>query len=128
LNLVCDEGVQRSIVEHLRSEGYDVLYVAELDPGIDDDVVLDRAQTLGAPLVTTDKDFGELVFRQGKASAGVVLIRLTGLSNHTKAQIVAAALHRHAAELHGGFVVVSPGHVRIRRALPRGDESAELGE
>jgi predicted nuclease of predicted toxin-antitoxin system len=32
-------------------------------------------------VVTTDKDFGELVFRQGLAHHGVVLLRLHGLTN-----------------------------------------------
>ena len=30
----------------------------------------------GALLVTADKDFGELVFRQGRVHSGVILLRL----------------------------------------------------
>ena len=41
--LLCDEGVDRSIVEQLRQEGFDVLYVAEMDTGISDDHVLELA-------------------------------------------------------------------------------------
>ena len=40
-------------------------------------------------LVTADKDFGELVFRQGAVHTGVVLLRLAGLQNVTKGGIVA---------------------------------------
>ncbi len=116
--LLCDEGVQRPIVEHLRSEGHDILYVAELEPGIDDDIVLARATELNAPLVTTDKDFGELVYRQGRATAGVVLLRLVGLSDEAKARIVAAALREHPDALPGAFTVISAGSIRIRRRLP----------
>ena len=118
MKLLCDEGVQRAIVEHLRREGHDVLYVAELDPGIDDDAVLARAANLNAPLVTTDKDFGELVFRQGVVARGVILIRLVGLSNDSKGRIVAAAVRAHHEEIVGAFTVISPGGVRIRRRLP----------
>jgi predicted nuclease of predicted toxin-antitoxin system len=106
LNLFCDEGVPRPIVEHLRREGHHVLYVAELDPSIDDEAVLARAVELAAPLVTTDKDFGELVFRQGRATSGVVLLRLAGLSNEAKASIVASALREHAQELVAAFTVI----------------------
>jgi len=66
-------------------------------------------------LVTADKDFGELVFRQGRALPGVVLIRLAGLSASRKADIVASALAAHGQELPGAFTVVSPGAIRIRR-------------
>ena len=40
MNLLADEGVDRAIVEQLRKEGHNVLYVAEMSPGIDDDVIL----------------------------------------------------------------------------------------
>lgn len=118
MNLVCDEAVERPIVDYLREQGHDVLYVAELDPSIDDDVVLARADELRAPVVTTDKDFGELVYRQGLATSGVILIRLGGLTNEAKARIVAATLREHSNEIPGAFTVISPGRLRIRRNLP----------
>lgn len=77
MNLICDESVERPVVERLRVDGHSVVYVAELSPGIADEDVLSRAKALRAPLVTCDKDFGELVYRQGRASHGVVLARLT---------------------------------------------------
>ncbi|HEX2076951.1 MAG TPA: DUF5615 family PIN-like protein [Longimicrobium sp.] len=73
---VCDEGVDRSIVEQLRADEHEVVHIAELSPSISDDEVLAEANTRGAVLVTADKDFGELVFRLGKLSTGVLLIRL----------------------------------------------------
>ncbi len=63
MNLLADESVDRPIVEQLRQDGHDVLYVAEMEPGIPDDVVLQRANEHQALLVTEDKDFGELVYR-----------------------------------------------------------------
>jgi hypothetical protein len=34
VNLLADEGVDRAVVERLREDGHDVLYVAELAPSI----------------------------------------------------------------------------------------------
>lgn len=78
MNLVADESVGKSIVDELRQNGYNVLYIAEFDPSIDDETVLDQANQNFALLLTEDKDFGELVFRQGKIHMGVVLVRLAG--------------------------------------------------
>ena len=64
MNFLADESVDRPIVDSLRQRGHDVLYVAEMEPGISDDAVLDLANQEGALLLTADKDFGELVFRQ----------------------------------------------------------------
>jgi predicted nuclease of predicted toxin-antitoxin system len=115
MRLMADEGVDRQIVARLRQEGHEVLYVAELDPGIDDSFVLERASQSGALLLTADKDFGELVFRQKKAPGGVVLLRLAGLVPDKKAQIVEAFLKDHGDEMVQGFSVISPGHLRIRK-------------
>jgi Domain of unknown function (DUF5615) len=41
-----------------------VVYVAELSPVQDDDTVLNQANESAAILITADKNFGELVFRQ----------------------------------------------------------------
>jgi predicted nuclease of predicted toxin-antitoxin system len=115
VNLVADEGVDRAVVERLRQDGHDVVYVAELSPSVADEEVLGRANAESAVLLTADKDFGELVFRQGLAHSGVVLLRLAGLANATKADIVAEVCRTRAPELIGAFSVVSPGQVRVRR-------------
>ena len=39
MTFLADEGVDRQIVERLRLDGYQVAYVAELSPGIMDEVV-----------------------------------------------------------------------------------------
>lgn len=117
MNFLADENVDRQIVDRLRQEGHHVSYVAEMDPGISDPVVLDLGNQQGLILVTADKDFGELLFRQGRLTAGVVLIRLAGLSPETKGEIVAAAVRQHASEFPDSFSVVSPSSVRIRRRV-----------
>src|SRR5438552_14411857 len=97
--LFADESVDRPIVERLRQDSHDVSYVAELSPSIADDEVLREANSRNALLLTGDKDFGELVFRLGKVHAGVVLIRLTGLTPAVKAETVATLVRDHAAAL-----------------------------
>jgi predicted nuclease of predicted toxin-antitoxin system len=84
-------------------------------PGITDEVVLDLANQAGALLLTADKDFGELIFRQRHVSSGVMLIRLAGLTPQQKAEVVVTAVNRYAEELLNGFSVVTSKAVRIRR-------------
>jgi predicted nuclease of predicted toxin-antitoxin system len=117
VNLVANEGVDRPVVERLRQDGHDVVYVAELSPSVADDEVLRLANVRNALLLTADKDFGELVFRQGLVHSGVVLLRLAGLANVTKAEIVAEVCRDRSADLIRAFSVVSPGQVRIRQRL-----------
>ncbi|HEX4498450.1 MAG TPA: DUF5615 family PIN-like protein [Thermoanaerobaculia bacterium] len=101
----------------MRQDGHEVLYVAELDPGIDYTLVLEQAGRAGTLLLTADKDFGELIFRQKRAQGGVVLLRLSGVPAERKAQIVGAFLNSHGHEMVEAFSVISPGHLRVRKNL-----------
>ncbi len=115
MKLLADESVDRQIVERLRRYGYDVIYIAEVEPSISDNAVFDRANEKLALLVTEDKDFGEIVFRDGRLSSdGVVLLRLAGLSAEKKAEIVCNAFQKHEGEFANHFSVVSTGSIRIR--------------
>jgi predicted nuclease of predicted toxin-antitoxin system len=114
LTLLCDEGVDRPIVDRLRQAGFEVLYVAEMSPGMADEEVLELARRASALLITADKDFGELVFRQRRASGGVLLLRLAGLSEEEKSAAVLSVLSGHGSELVGAFSVLSPQRLRIR--------------
>lgn len=115
MTFVADEGIDAQIIAAMQRAGLEVLYVAELSPGITDPEVLELARADSSVLVTADKDFGELVFRQGIATHGVVLIPLAGVPAETKAATVCAVVQKHGHELAGSFTVVSDRAVRIRR-------------
>jgi predicted nuclease of predicted toxin-antitoxin system len=114
MNFLADEGVDFPVVQMLRSDGHEVLYVAEMDPGISDDKVLAAANDINALLLTADKDFGELVYRLRRISAGVLLMRLAGLSPSRKAELVSSVVREHGETLFHTFTVVTPGMVRVR--------------
>lgn len=78
------------------------------------DIVLELANKEGSLLLTADKDFGALVFRLRRLSAGVVLIRLAGLTPAKKAGIVTAVFSEHSQELAKAFSVITPMGVRVR--------------
>jgi predicted nuclease of predicted toxin-antitoxin system len=115
VNIIADEGVDAQIVSALRSAGHPVLYVAELAPGISDEDVLGRSRRSGSLLLTADKDFGELVFRQRLLHSGILLIRLGGVSPDEKARLVASVVAEYGLKLEGSFAVLTPHSFRIRR-------------
>ncbi len=114
MNLLVDESIDRQVVAGLRAYGHQTRYIAESQPGITDEEVLDLAEQEGLLLLTADKDFGELIFRQGRHGAGIILIRLSGLSAETKSDIVVSAVRDHESDLTGAFMVITPGMIRIR--------------
>ena len=116
MNFVADESIDRQIVNRLRQDGHRIFDVTEMAPGISDDEVLLKANKESAILLTADRDFGDLVFRQGRLIEGVVLIRLAGLSSKSKADQVSSAINHHGNELQKAFSVITPGSIRIRKS------------
>jgi len=116
MKFVADESIDQPIVAGLRQDGHDVLCIAEHSPSLPDDAVLSEANSRNAILLTADKDFGELVFRQRRIHAGVVLIRLAGMDSQAKAARVCQTTNQHGHEFINAFSVISPGFVRIRHS------------
>ena len=71
------------VVDRLRADDHSVIFVAEMWPGIGDTEVLAVSRSAEALPITADKDFGELVFRQGLRLCGVLLIRWAGIDGES---------------------------------------------
>lgn len=119
MRLLADENVPAPSVRHLRDAGYDVEFVLESSPGIDDADVIARARTLGRALLTLDSDIGERIFHLGDAPPPAVLY-LRGVESDPLA-VAMVVVHLFAggrAPAPGEFVTVHGDRMR-RRALPR---------
>lgn len=73
MKLLADENIDAPIVHWLRSQGHDVMWVAEQTPGTSDEAVIQLASREGRFFITRDLDFGEMVFRGAVRVAGLAL-------------------------------------------------------
>ncbi len=64
MRLLADENVHPVVVQRLRLAGYTIEWIAETAPGLTDLQILDRADIGELLLITYDRDFGELIFKQ----------------------------------------------------------------
>jgi predicted nuclease of predicted toxin-antitoxin system len=118
LRFLCDADVDRPLADQLRAEGHDTLYMAEIRKDAPDEEVLAAANSNGAILITRDKGFGELVFRQGLSFHGVLLIRLAGVPMEERKALLAAAVRNHSHEFAAAFTVLTRSGLRIRPRFP----------
>ena len=112
--LVADESVDITIIRTLRENRLQVLSILEISPGISDDEVLEIAFEKGAPLITFDKDFGELTIRFKKPNHGIVLVRLSGKTSNEKSEIILHFIEKYKNTLRDKFSVIHPNKIRIR--------------
>lgn len=115
---LADESCDYSVVRALRAAGYEVAAIAEDASGAEDEFVLELARRDQRILLTEDKDFGQLIYASAKGTGGVVFIRFPAQSRQALAHAVVEAVEKLGERLRGAFVVVEPGHVRVRHAPP----------
>jgi predicted nuclease of predicted toxin-antitoxin system len=121
MKFFADENVAQLIIQWLRQAGHDVLSAAEAGPGEDDAVWLHRAEQSGRVIVTSDKDFGELIFRDRLNSHGIVLLRMQRLSLRERLARLTRVWSIVEANPKGKFIVITEGRMRVR-GLKRPDE------
>lgn len=117
MRLCADENIPKEFVIRLRENGHDVLWVREVLGGATDSEVLTLVFREERLLITFDKDFGELVFRRGKAAVhGVILFRIPQTPSEWLAKRISDVLLSRDDWM-GNFSVVDDLTVRMR-ALP----------
>lgn len=84
LKFIADVNVEKAVVDFLRDEGYDVKWIPDFDRTALDEGLLKLANKERRILVTNDKDFGELKFRQRKLSVGIILFESKGRRRVTR--------------------------------------------
>jgi len=113
MRFIVDEYTGPKVAAWLEQEGHDVYSVYDQNPGIDDSQVLDLAVVEDRVLVTCDKDFGDLIFREGRAHCGVVLLRHADLSPAKLITSLDGLLQQSAVRLENSFIVLSEAGMRV---------------
>lgn len=75
MRFLVDECTGTSVAEWLRIENNEVFSVFEQWRGASDNDILEKCQKENYILITSDKDFGEMVFRNQKVHNGIILLR-----------------------------------------------------
>jgi predicted nuclease of predicted toxin-antitoxin system len=115
MKFLFDQSADFRLIPYLRHLGHDVQAVSRnYPPGLADEDILKIARKEQRILIVADRDFGELIFQQGLAHAGVIFFRLPGAKLQTKIDQLNTVLVEHTDDLkRGEFLVVAPGQIRI---------------
>lgn len=106
MKFIADENLGIKVPKYLASLGFDIVSVKEIAQGVPDTDVLELANKEGRILITLDKDFGELVFKEKLIHTGVILLRLKDEFVENKKKVLFREL-KSKKKFENKFTVVS---------------------
>jgi len=114
MKFLLDENAEYAIAEFLKGLGHDVRIIGlDYPAGLSDEEVLRIANEELRILITNDRDFGQLIFRERMAHSGVIFFRLGEQPVTEKIGLLARILREHPHGL-DAFVVVTRHRIRTR--------------
>jgi len=115
INFLLDESVEFRIATYLRENDFDVLTIAEEFPSIPDEQVLQIAYKQKRILITNDKGFGKLIFKEGQKSHGVILIRMPFSTLQEKIVRLNRVLSPKTSNINRLFTTITNKSIRPKR-------------
>lgn len=113
MRFLVDECTGPAVARWLREQHHEVFSVYEQARGMDDEDIVQKAFVENRILITSDKGFGEKVYRDRWPHKGVILLRLDDERAASKIDVLRRLLARYANQLFGRFVVVTETKVRF---------------
>ena len=105
MNFLLDVNASGAVARWLIDREHNVVEVGRTDPKMPDDKILKWAVSEHRIIVTTDNDFEEMIWRQGKYHCGI--LRLENLPRSERITLLNEVLDRHAKDLESGAIVIA---------------------
>lgn len=113
MKFLTDVNASGAVAAWLTKAGFDVAQVSAVDTCMTDEEILRWANREQRVIVTTDKDFEEMVWREGKRHCG--LLRIENLPRYQRQSLLEYVLAHHSGELEAGAVVIAlETKIRVR--------------
>ena len=113
MRFLVDECTGTAAAGWLVEQGHDVCSVYDLSRGADDETIIQKAVGEGRILITSDKDFGQIFFRDGRVHSGVILLQLEDERPQAKTAVMKRLLNNYPDRIEGQFLIVSEEIIRI---------------
>ena len=105
MKILSDVNASGAIANWLESMGHDIVRVSAKDPRLSDDAILAWALRENRVIITTDKDFEEMVWRESKPHCGI--LRLENVPRDERILLLEEAFTLYQQDLEDGAIVIA---------------------
>ena len=119
MKLLANENFPLKSADVLRAAGFDTKIVGVEFAGITDREVMEIAVREGRTIVTFDRHYGELIFRQGyRPPGGVVFLRWRQFGPEEPGRYLVELLKSEEIDFSNALTVIDKDTIRQRRYAP----------
>lgn len=113
MKFLLDENIGKGIARFLEKLGHPASRIRLISPGLEDYAVLELSVSKDFILITSDKDFGELIFKEKQLTTGVIFLRLEDESSENKIKAIKKVFSEYK-NIKNKFVTVKERNGRFR--------------
>jgi predicted nuclease of predicted toxin-antitoxin system len=116
IRLLADENFPSKSVDFLRANGYDVLWILKSHQGISDSDIIHLANAEKRLILTFDRDFGQLIYKEGLIPFhGVLYFRLQNFLPEEPGQIAQKLLTKSDLKTFRMVTVIEEKFIRQKK-------------
>ena len=116
MKFLIDVSASGTVAQWLTEVGHDVVQVVEQDARMVDSDILQWAVREKRIIITTDDDFEEMIWREGRPHSGV--LRLENLPRAERRALLEDVLAQHSHDLEERAIIIAhSAKIRIRRPI-----------
>ncbi|MGL5807294.1 MAG: DUF5615 family PIN-like protein [Xenococcaceae cyanobacterium] len=116
MKFLIDVNASRILGDWLKNIGHDVIFVSDTNSKMTDEQILEWAVRENRTILTTDKDFEQLIWQQNKIHCGI--LRLENLPRIERKALLEDVLKFHSQDLENGKIVIAlKNKFRIRQSF-----------
>ncbi len=113
MRFLVDECTGPAVAKWLKDLGHEVFSIYDEARGATDEDILIKAFAEDWILVTNDKDFGEMIYRERREHRGVIFMRLADERSGNKIAVLKKVLASATERLANRFVTATESRIRI---------------
>lgn len=115
MKFLANENVPRASSEYMTVQGYDIVHIGLVSPSISDEEVMALAIEEDRIIITFDRDYGILVFRNGYKPPGVIYLRIQDYSPSYPGEFLHSVISMNTFTFEGHFTVIDEKSIRQRK-------------
>lgn len=116
MKLLANENFHLSSVKLFKQSGFDILYVGNDFTGYLDSEVMELANKESRTILTFDRDYGELIFKQAyRPTSGVIYLRWESFQPIEPAEFLIKLFESNKLTFKNMLTVISKNHIRQRK-------------